>query len=525
MNYRFVFNQLAILLAVLGIVLLVLVVGFFVLARFRGAGIDADARISLIATGGGGMLIGFFAWFYTRSKDQQIGRRDALLLVAVSWLAGAAFAALPYLIWAHTADSVSPGHPFRNFVDCYFEAMSGLTTTGATVLGAAPDDIESLPRSLLLWRAFTQWLGGLGIVVLFVAVLPGLGVGGKRLFRIEAPGPSHEGITPHIRETARVLWYIYLTLTVIQIGALMVAGMNLFNATCHAFTTLATAGFSTKNASVGAYSGLAIPIIFIIFMVLGGTNFNLLFAVFRGRWRAVLKDTELRVYLILLTAGCAIIALSLIASPSDIESTVPGETVASTAGTSIREAVFTGVSIQTTSGFATSDSNQWPFIAKAVLILFMFVGGCAGSTGGGIKVVRVWVALKIMFAEIERIFRPNVVRPLRLAGGAIDPELKLATVSYVLGIVLIFAVGAVGVMLLEQGYGSGEVPVTFQTAATSSLATLSTIGPGFGAVGAIENYGWMSSPTKVLLSMLMVIGRLEVFAILVLFSPRFWRGD
>lgn len=516
MNFRHVLNQFALLLLGLAAVMLVLAGVYFGIEHSLSRTVDRAAEIALFLAGGAGLIVGGAAWLLTRKGPSVIGRREAMLLVAMSWVVGAAFAGLPSFLWARMSTTLPADHAFNSFIDCYFEAMSGLTTTGATVLA----DIESVPPSLLLWRAMTHWLGGLGIVVLFVAVLPSLGVGGKKLFRIEAPGPKTEGLQPQIRETARVLLYIYVALTGIQTIALKIAGMSWFDAVCHTFATLATGGFSTRNASVGAYDGAAIRIIVVVFMVLAGVNFGLYYQLLRRQFRTVTRDVELRFYLILLTVSAVIIYLSL---ASTSITTTTGQVIGPSRAAAASEAIFTTVSIQTTTGFCTSDFNRWPFLAQAVLILLMFIGGSAGSTSGGIKVIRVWVVFRVLLAEIERAFRPNVIRPVKIGGGTVDPELKLTTMAFALGIVVLFAAGSLAVMLFEQM--NPESHCTFTTASTASLASLCTIGPGLAAVGAVENYGWMSGPSKIVLSILMALGRLEVFAIIVLFSPRFWRGD
>ena len=520
MNWRFVINQLGLLSLLLSGAMVVVGLAGLGFEWYSAEHIDFDATFALLGTVGASVLVGGFLWFRTRGAGKHVGRREALLLVGVSWLIGAAVAGLPYFLWAQWHCGPAEQHPFLSPVNCYFEAMSGLTTTGATVLGGAAS-IESLPQSLLLWRAFTQWLGGLGIVVLFVAVLPTLGVGGRRLFRVEAPGPAPEGLRPHIRETATALWLIYFILTAVEIVALKLAGMSFFDSLCHTFTTLATGGFSPKDASIGHYASPAIHTIVIIFMVLAGVNFGLYYQLSRKRFRKVFQDTELRVYLGLLLLGTAIITLSLINSPITLtkDLTVLEPSVAS----AIHHGLFTAVSIQTTTGFVTSDFNLWPFAAQAVLVLAMFIGGSAGSTAGGLKVIRIWIALKVMLAEIERVFRPQVVRPLRLGNSVVDDELKLATVAYILGLVVLFIFGAGAVMLLEQWTGSNTCD--FRTAAASSIACLFNIGPGLGHVGAIENYEWLSNGSKIVLTLLMALGRLEVFAIIVLVIPRFWRAD
>lgn len=520
MNYRLVVGQLGLLFALLGVIMIA-TAGLFAIAEVFEVRRDEDhtALIALATTGAVGTILGYLGWLYARNAPGYLGRREALLLVAGSWLLGAALAAAPYLVWASMSRDVQD-HPFRSPVNAYFEAMSGLTTTGATVLA----DIESLPAALLLWRALTHWLGGLGIVVLFVAVLPGLGVGGKRIFNVEAPGPSPQGLQPHIRETARWLWYIYLGLSVAMAAALWIATpLDLFDAVCHTFATLATGGFSTQNASVGAYADtVSVDAVVIPFMILAGMNFNLFYKLVRGRAKEVLRDTELRLYLALLTIGACLVTLAVWFSDNPIVMT-NGEHIDSTLGASARQAVFTTVSVQTTTGFCTSDFNLWPFLAKAVLLMLMFVGGCAGSTAGGIKVIRVWAACKILLAEVEHVFRPKVVRPVRFGKSAMDPELKLGTLAFVLGVILLFTIGSGSIMLFEQL--NTESDCSYATAATSAVATLCTIGPGLEAVGAVENYGWFSTPSKLVLTLLMVLGRLELFAIIVLFNYRFWRDN
>ena len=519
MNYRLVAQLLGLLLAVIGGVLVLIAAWAF--SQWRWAGdqaVELPAALALIMTAAVGILGGGLVWLVARGTESHLGRREALLLVALTWIVGAAMAGAPFYVWAHLAAYEPGAEQFRSAVDCYFEAMSGLTTTGATIL----TDIEAVPASLLLWRAVTQWLGGLGIVVLFVAVLPSLGVGGKRLFRIEAPGPDSEGVRPQIRDTARVLWYIYLGLTVAEILALRIVGrMSLFDSICHTFGTLATGGFSVRNESIGAYDATAVRVIIVVFMVLAGTNFGLYYQLIRRRWQSVLRDVELRVYLIVLIVGAFLVIGSLWASNDPIFMT-GREVVHSDLAASVGEGIFTTVAIQTGTGFCTSDFNRWPFLAQGVLILLMFVGGCAGSTSGGIKVIRVWITFKVMIAELERAFRPNVIRPVRVAGTTIDPELKLGAVAYLAGIIVLFVLGAGSLMLLESLNGTA---CDFTSAATASIATLCTIGPGLARVGAVENYAWFSDASKMVLCLLMALGRLELFAILVLFTPRFWRGD
>jgi trk system potassium uptake protein TrkH len=514
MNYRLIVHQLGLIVLVLSAVLFGIWIWSSIALGFLGGGV-----VALLWSTGISALLGSALYLFGKpGKHKQgtgaMGRREALLLVSSSWFIGAIVAALPFLIWGRTNEDGS--HPFHSIVNCFFEAMSGLTTTGATIL----TDISTVPEPLLFWRSMIQWLGGIGIVVLFVAVLPSLGVGGKKLFRVEAPGPDPEGVRPHIRETARILWIIYLCLTVVEIIAYKVAGMQWFDASCHALTTLATGGFSTHNASTGAFNSRTIDIITIIFMVLAGANFGLYYAAVKGKLKVIWTDPEFRLYLFLLTAGSIIVICSLLGSGQAIITTT-GSVEQSTVSEVVTQGVFTVVSQQTTTGFTTADFNTWPFVAKGVLLTLMFIGGCAGSTGGGIKVIRIWVALKVMLGELERAFRPHVVRPLKVGKHAVDSELKLATVAYVLGVLVLFAIGSGTLMLLE----SGNPNCTVTTAATASIATICTVGPGLAKVGAMENYAWFSDASKLFLCVLMAIGRLEIFAVLVLFVPKFWRSS
>jgi len=517
MNYRLIIRQLGLLVLVLSSVLLGIWIWAAIAIEVFGDGASKD-HISLLLSAGIGGVLGITLFAIGRKRrDQQgtgaMGRREALLLVSSSWFIGAVVSCLPFLTWAHMDGD--DDHPFRSVINCFFEAMSGLTTTGATIL----TDISTLPAPLLFWRAMIQWLGGLGIVVLFVAVLPSLGVGGKKLFRVEAPGPEPEGVRPHIRETARVLWLIYLCLTLVEIAAYRLGGMQWFDAGCHALSTLATGGFSTQNASIGAYDSRLIDIITVVFMVLAGANFGLYYAAVKGKLKVIWSDPEFRLYLFLLTSGSIIVIFSLLGSGQPLM-TSTGTLEPITGSSAITQGVFTVVSQQTTTGFTTSNFDTWPFVAKGVLLILMFVGGCAGSTGGGIKVIRIWVAMKVIFSELERAFRPNVIRPLKVGKTAIDNELKLATLAYVLSVIVLFTIGAGTIMILE----SGNPDCTVTTAATASIATICTVGPGLARVGALENYAWFSDASKLVLCILMAIGRLEIFAVLVLISPRFWRN-
>jgi trk system potassium uptake protein TrkH len=494
---------------------MILAVGFFAVWDWlTGAGGRESERMAflgLLTAAVVGGLFGVILFAVGRRHTGHFGQREALLLVAFSWLIGAALCGLPYRLWAALRPDAGIPHDFDSSINCYFEAMSGLTTTGATIL----QSVSTLPRSLLLMRALTHWLGGLGIVVLFVAVFPLLGVGGRRVFRIEAPGPSPEGVTPKIRDTARVLWLIYLGLSIAEIAALKLCGMSVFDSVCHTMATLATGGFSTHDASIAGFDSSAVHLVIVAFMFLAGVNFGLYYALLQGRWKTVLHNAELRFYVAVMLLAFIIIAFGMLWSPhaAAIES---GASV----WIRLRDALFQTVSIQTTTGFCTADFDAWGRAAKILLVILMFVGGCAGSTGGGIKVIRILIVGKLLLSEIEHAFRPSVVRSVKIGQTVLEPDQKISCLVYVLGILAIFMVGTTAVLVLEAHNGAD-----LATAATAAAATLNNIGPGLGAVGATHNYAWLAPGSKVVLCTLMALGRLEVLAIIVLFSPRFWRGD
>ncbi len=355
LEIRVVIRNLAYLLFVMS----ALIAGVGVCALVvRMAGANAgtlEIKVMLLAAGSGGLL-GSLLFLLGKKGAELIGQREALVLVALSWLVGAALAALPYWYWAHLNTAASPApHDFDSYVNCYFEAMSGLTTTGATIV----QEIETLPKSLLLWRALTHWLGGLGIVVLFVAVLPMLGVGSRRLYRIEAPGPSPEGVMPRMRDTARILWLIYVGLTVVETVALRLFGMSWFDSLCHTFATLATGGFSTLDSSVAGFNSIGIEIVIIVFMVLAGVNFSLYHQLLRRHWRNVWEDRELRVYLGIILVASVIVSVSLWRQRA---TAVDGQQALGV-GAAVQDAVFQVVAIQTTTGFCSEDFDTWGFVA------------------------------------------------------------------------------------------------------------------------------------------------------------------
>lgn len=450
------------------------------------------------------VVVGAILLTLGRNAPSWMHQREALGLVGFAWLAAAGLGALPYVY----SGVLSP-------VDAFFESMSGFTTTGASVL----TDFEGAPKSILFWRSFTHWLGGMGIVVLFIAVLPYLGAGGKQLFRSESPGPDPRGLRPRIKKSASLLWKIYLSLTVFETIALMVAGLDLYEALCHTFGTLATGGFSTRKESIAGFNSIAVETIIIFFMVCAATNFALYFGALRGNWKAIWKDTEWRVYIALLVLCSLAVALNLIGfqgslKAEDVVGAAGDRPGHYTLGQGLRYGTFQVVSIMTTTGYCTANFDAWPYFSRMLLVMLMFVGGCAGSTGGGLKVVRVIMLVKMAYWRLERTFRPKTIRALRVSGVVVDDEVQNMVYGFFVLYLMWFAIGTVIMSALG---------LPFQTAVSSVAATLNNIGPGLELVGASLNYQLMPAVGKIFLSLCMVLGRLELFSICVLLVPSFWR--
>lgn len=510
LHLRFLVNQLSLLIFLMSAI--VLCVGVWSYLPF---GDDPANRAgeALFLSAVIGMAMGFVSWFVTRTDQRTLTRRDALILVAMTWLVGAGVGALPYFLWTmvnHAPDD----HPFRAFDACWFESMSGFTTCGATVL----TDIEAMPRSILLWRSLTQWIGGLGIVVLYVAILPSVGVGGKRLFAAESSRVSTGRLQPQIRHTVRILWLMYLGLTLLQVLLLISVGrMSAFDAFCHSFTTLSTGGFSPRNASIAAYDSSVVNFIVMVFMLLGGVNFAIYYYVLRKRWSRALKDVELIVYVLMIVA-CSAIVIGLI-SGRDLTMLTGETTPASTEG-SIEHALFTVISLVTTTGYATADYDLWPPLAGGLIFMLVFVGGCAGSTAGGIKVIRAWTIARLMGNEIEREYRPAVIRPVRIGPVTVTPDLRNSIMTFAATYLFVLIGCASLLMFLERDHGMDWV-----SAFSGTVACMSTTGPGLGLFGGVENYGWLHPSSMWLLTIAMMVGRLEVFAVLALCTARFWNPE
>ncbi|MFQ5794148.1 MAG: TrkH family potassium uptake protein [Candidatus Bipolaricaulia bacterium] len=441
-------------------------------------------------------LLGFALEHRTR-ESKEIGVREGFLVVSLAWLVTAAFGSLPYLI----AGEGSVATP----LNAYFEAMSGFTTTGATVMV----DIESHSRSILIWRGLTQWLGGMGIIVLALAVLPKLAVGGRQLMEAEAPGPEIEKLTPRIRETARALWRIYVGLTVLEAIGLILTGLSPYDAFAHAFTTLSTGGFSPQANSIATF-GAATQWIVIPFMLLGGMSFALIYRGITGKSaRILLKDSEFRFYL-----GIVLIAMLILFANLRFEQYRSTEVA-------LRHSLFQVSSIMTTTGYASFDFNTWGTVAKTLLLTLMFFGGSAGSTGGSIKIVRALLVFKFIGREIKRVIHPDAVITLRLGDRPIGESVLRGVMAFTILYVALFAFATLLIMI-DGSRGGNELNL-FE-GASAVAATLGNVGPGFGVIGPMSSYAQLSGLSKLILTFCMWAGRLEIFPVFALLTRHYWRS-
>jgi trk system potassium uptake protein TrkH len=439
----------------------------------------------------------------TQGKER-VGAREGFLVVSLIWLLAAVFGALPYLFWG--------GSQLDRPIDALFESMSGFTTTGASVV----TDLTELSRSVALWRQFTQWLGGMGIIVLALAILPRLRVGGRQLMESELPGPEMESLTTRIRDTARRLWLIYLTLTAAEIVLLSAYGwagaderMTPYQAVAHAFTTMPTGGFSPEARSVEAFAAVSQWTI-ALFMVLAGANFALMYrAVVRRALRVAARDGEFRLYLGLLLLGSVVLLADLLG-----RGVYEGEAA-------VRHAVFQAVSIMTTTGYASADFAQWPVLAAVVLLALMFAGGSAASTAGSIKIVRHLLVGKLLHRELDQTVHPEIVVPLRIAGTVVDERTVRAVIAFVLLYVGLFAAGTIAIVIDSE---RASVPVTALDAAFAAATTLGNVGPGYGFAGPMGSFEPFTDVSAGTMIALMWLGRLEVIPIIVLFTRRYWRA-
>ena len=401
----------------------------------------------------------------------------------------AGFGMLPYIL----------SHEIVSFEDALFETMSGLTTTGASIL----TDIEAMPKGLLFWRSMTQWIGGLGIIVLTVAIFPLLGIGGIELFVAESPGPTSDKVHPRISETAKRLWYVYVGLTVLAMLLYWAGGMNFFDAINHALTTLATGGFSTKNASMAYYDSAFIQYVAILFMFLAGTNFTVIYFGLIGKFKRVLKSDEFKTYGLTLLGVAVILYFPIAATGIDPE-------------LAFRKSLFQVVSIVTTTGFVTDDYTQYSEGVTFICFMLLFIGGCAGSTAGGIKFVRHLTFIKNSWLEFKRLVHPRAIVPLIINGDRVTGRIITHIMNFLLIYLLTFVLGSLALSLM--GY---DLVTSFGAVATC----LANVGPGIGSVGPVDNFAFFSPAAKIFLSVIMLLGRLELYTLLILFTPFFWRAN
>lgn len=448
--------------------------------------VSSAFTISLMITCGAGLLL----WRLTPGGEHNFSRREAFLLVTLAWVVAAFFGALPFQL----------AGIFPHFLDAYFEAMSGYTAAGASVLTS----IEIQPQSILLWRNFIQWLGGMGIITAFVAVLPLFGVGVSHLVDAELPGPQTEKLTTRIRDTVKLIWYFYIGFSLLEFLLLwQAANIPAFDALTVTFGTLATGGFCAKDLSIGGYNSLAVEIIVIIFMIIGSINFALhYFLIWKRQIRRVFSNSAFRLYMVILVGATVFIALNLINS------------MGLSTGEAFRQSAFNTVSISTTTGFSTADFNIWPAFSKGVLLTLMVIGGTFGSTAGGIKVSRLLILLKDAARSISLISNPRSVIPLKVGGDIISDK----TLAGVIGMSILYITTIIVSTLIMTALG-----LDILTSISSVIATMGTVGPGLGLVGPASNYAAIPALGKVVLTVCMLVGRLELITVLAIFIPPFWK--
>ncbi|WP_319502101.1 potassium transporter TrkG [uncultured Draconibacterium sp.] len=480
MNLKIIIRVLGFLLFVEGIAM-----GIALLVALLYGESDISA---FLISGGINLAIGGLIVAATSKAKKDIGKREGFIIVSMVWIVFSFFGSLPYVI----------SGSIPSFTDAFFETISGFTTTGSSVL----NDIEALPHGILFWRSITQWLGGMGIIVLSLAILPVFGIGGMQLFMAEVPGPTPDKISPRIKQTAKTLWVIYLTFTVAETLLLWVGGMTFFDSICHSFTTMATGGFSTKQASIAHWPSPFIQYVIIVFMFLAGTNFTLSYFAIKGKFSVAFKDEEFKYYSLFTLGFTALIFIGLLISTEfGVEK-------------AFRDSLFQVVTIITTTGYATADYLTWPPVLTMLIFLLFFFGGSAGSTGGGIKIMRIVVLLKNGYYELKRLVHPNAIIPVRFNKHSVDAKIVTNVLAFFMIYFVIFAISTVIFTLIEPDMESSM----------GAVATcLGNIGPGLGSVGPAENFYHISPIGKWFLSFLMLLGRLELFTVLVLFSPSFWK--
>ncbi|MBU2927550.1 TrkH family potassium uptake protein [Winogradskyella psychrotolerans] len=494
LNYKIIFHFFGLLLLFNG--------GFMLIATLISFIYKDGVTFQLFLAGLVTLLIGVLAMYRTKDHRKEMNKREGYIVVAFGWIVMSLTGTLPYL-----ATEAIP-----SFTDAFFETISGYTTTGASIL----NDIEVIPEGVLFWRSTTHWIGGMGIIVLAIAILPLLGVGGMQLFAAEAPGPSADKLHPRITDTAKRLWLIYVGYTAAETILLQIAGMSFFDAINHALSTVSTGGFSTKNASVAYWNdNPAIQYIIIFFMFLAGTNFVLSYYLFKGKISKVLKDEEFTLYFKFIIIFTLISAVLIYFRADISQSTIVHPMVLGEAESALRHALFQVLTVITTTGFISADYTLWTPFLTVFFFGMMFLGGSAGSTSGGVKVMRQLILIKNSFLEFKRALHPNAIIPVRYNGRSVSKDIVFNVLGFFILYMLSFIVGALVFSMFE---------IDFTSAVGLSASSLGNVGPALGDFGPVNNYAALPPLGKWWASFLMLIGRLELFTVLILLTPFFWRN-
>ena len=494
LNYKIIFHFFGLLLLFNG--------GFMLLSSLVSLIYKDGVTLELFLSGIVTLIVGVFLMLSTRKHSKEMNKREGYIVVTFGWIVMALSGTLPY-VFTET---------IPQFTNAFFETMSGYTTTGASIL----NDIESVPKGVLFWRSLTHWIGGMGIIVLAIAILPLLGIGGMQLFAAEAPGPNADKLHPRITDTAKRLWLIYVGYTVAETILLKVAGMSFFDAINHALCTLSTGGFSTKNASIAHWNGQPIiQYIIIVFMFLAGTNFVLSYFAFKGKVQKIINDEEFKLYFKFIAIFTLIAAVIIYFRADVAASSIAHPMVWGEAESAFRHGLFQVLAIITTTGFVTADYTMWTPFLIVFFFGLMFLGGSAGSTSGGVKVVRHLVLIKNGFLEFKRTLHPNAVLPVRYNKKSISGDIVFNILAFFILYMLSFIIGALVFSMMQ---------IDFESAVGLAASSLGNIGPAIGDFGPVNNYSALPNLGKWWCSFLMLIGRLELFTVLILFTPFFWRN-
>jgi len=494
LNFKIIFHLMGLLLTVNG--------GFMMFSALVSYYYKDGVFSEMILAGVVTIISGGLIMLVTRKNRKEIKKRDGFVIVTFGWIFMSLTGTLPYIF-----TGVIP-----SFTNAFFETMSGYTTTGASIL----NDIEILPKGILFWRSITQWIGGMGIIVLAIAILPLLGIGGMELFAAEAPGPGSDKLHPRIADTAKRLWLIYVGYTFIETLFLKLAGMSFFDAINHSLSTLSTGGFSTKNISIGYWNGQPIiQYIIMVFMFLAGTNFVLSYFAFKTKFSKIFRDEEFRVYTIIIIAFTILVSLSIYYKADVSLSNMNHPMIWGEFESSLRHGLFQVLSIITTTGYITADYTLWTPFLTVLFFGFMFLGGSAGSTAGGVKIVRHILLIKNGLLEFSRTLHPRAVLPVRYNMKAVQQPIVFNILGFFILYMLSFIIG----VLVFSWLG-----LDFKTALGGAASCLGNIGPALGDLGPIHNYNTLPSPAKWWATFLMLLGRLELFTVMILLTPLFWRN-